>query len=127
MSHNWNEDSEEMIFGTPFAPLEDEEIVSKRPEMDLTVRDSRGRRRFHGAFTGGFSAGFWNTVGSEEGFTPRIYVSNKSQKWDKTLLQSKPEDFMDSEDLDVFGIAPKRIRTKEKFAEQEFAGLLIWS
>lgn len=25
------------------------------------------RRRFHGAFTGGFSAGYFNSVGSKEG------------------------------------------------------------
>ena len=31
------------------------------------VRDEEGRRRFHGAFTGGFSAGYYNTVGSKEG------------------------------------------------------------
>ena len=28
------------------------------------VTDEQGRRRFHGAFTGGFSAGYYNTVGS---------------------------------------------------------------
>ena len=31
------------------------------------VRDEEGRRRFHGAFSGGFSAGYYNTVGSKEG------------------------------------------------------------
>jgi hypothetical protein len=31
------------------------------------VKDENGRRRFHGAFTGGFSAGYWNTVGSKDG------------------------------------------------------------
>jgi len=31
------------------------------------VRDAQGRIRFHGAFTGGFSAGYFNTVGSKEG------------------------------------------------------------
>ena len=31
------------------------------------MRDEEGRRRFHGAFTGGFSAGFYNTAGSQEG------------------------------------------------------------
>lgn len=31
------------------------------------VRDEQGRRRFHGAFTGGFSAGYFNSVGSKEG------------------------------------------------------------
>ena len=34
---------------------------------EQTVRDSQGRIRFHGAFTGGFSAGYFNTVGSEAG------------------------------------------------------------
>ena len=33
----------------------------------LKVRDEQGRRRLHGAFTGGFSAGYYNTVGSKEG------------------------------------------------------------
>ena len=28
---------------------------------DQEVRDENGRRRFHGAFTGGFSAGYYNT------------------------------------------------------------------
>jgi len=31
------------------------------------VKDKQGRERFHGAFTGGFSAGYYNTVGTEEG------------------------------------------------------------
>ena len=35
--------------------------------QEQIVTDSRGRQRFHGAFTGGFSAGFYNTVGSKEG------------------------------------------------------------
>lgn len=34
---------------------------------DFQVTDEEGRRRFHGAFTGGFSAGYYNTVGSKEG------------------------------------------------------------
>ena len=41
---------------------------------DQIVKDENGRRRFHGAFTGGFSAGYWNTVGSKDGKT------NKSLK-----------------------------------------------
>ncbi|CAG2119662.1 unnamed protein product, partial [Medioppia subpectinata] len=95
----------------------------KRPELDLTVRDSEGRRRFHGAFTGGFSAGHYMTVGSEEGFTPSQYKSNRAERWDQSLLKDKPENYMDSEDLDVFGIAPKRITARDQFAQQEsFAG-----
>lgn len=37
--------------------------------QDQIVTDQQGRRRFHGAFTGGFSAGYFNTVGSKEGQT----------------------------------------------------------
>ncbi|KAI3709790.1 hypothetical protein L2E82_39556 [Cichorium intybus] len=33
----------------------------------FAVRDEEGRTRFHGAFSGGFSAGYFNTVGSKEG------------------------------------------------------------
>ncbi|KAH9362319.1 hypothetical protein HPB48_002297 [Haemaphysalis longicornis] len=43
-----------------------DEIPRKKFQPDLTVRDAQGRRRFHGAFTGGFSAGFFNTVGTKE-------------------------------------------------------------
>jgi G patch domain-containing protein 1 len=35
--------------------------------QDQVATDEQGRRRFHGAFTGGFSAGYFNTVGSKEG------------------------------------------------------------
>ena len=41
------------------------------------VTDEQGRRRFHGAFTGGFSAGHFNTVGSAEGWTPKSFVSSR--------------------------------------------------
>ena len=34
---------------------------------DQVVTDKQGRRRFHGAFTGGFSAGYFNSVGTKEG------------------------------------------------------------
>ena len=37
------------------------------PVHEQVVTDERGKRRFHGAFTGGFSAGYFNTVGTEEG------------------------------------------------------------
>lgn len=41
------------------------------------VTDEKGRRRFHGAFTGGFSAGHFNTVGSEEGWKPSTFTSSR--------------------------------------------------
>lgn len=37
------------------------------PVWEQQVTDEQGRRRFHGAFTGGFSAGYYNSVGSKEG------------------------------------------------------------
>ena len=40
------------------------------PVWQQVVTDERGIRRFHGAFTGGFSAGYGGTVGSKDGFTP---------------------------------------------------------
>jgi len=46
----------------------DEAVVRKPVGLhEQDVRDAQGRLRFHGAFTGGFSAGYFNTVGSKEG------------------------------------------------------------
>ena len=60
-----------------------EELVSVRggrqPWLEEVV-DEQGRRRFHGAFTGGFSAGHFNTVGSEGGFVPSTFVSTRGAK-----------------------------------------------
>jgi len=49
----------------------DEAVIRKPVGLhEQTVRDAQGRLRFHGAFTGGFSAGYFNTVGSKEGQIP---------------------------------------------------------
>ncbi len=48
----------------------------KRLHVD-EVTDEQGRRRFHGAFTGGFSAGYFITVGSEVGWRPAAFSSNR--------------------------------------------------
>ena len=68
------EDEDEDTFvtiGTPFQPLEEEDnnrlIHAKERKPGETYRERRERERFHGAFTGGFSAGYYNTVGSKEG------------------------------------------------------------
>lgn len=46
----------------------DEPLRKPVPLHEQTVKDEKGRyQRFHGAFTGGFSAGYFNTVGSKEG------------------------------------------------------------
>lgn len=69
-------------------------VKPKRVE-DQIVTDEKGRQRFHGAFTGGFSAGYFNTVGSKEGWEPATFKSSRSERQSKKSL--KPEDFMDEE------------------------------
>lgn len=81
---------------------------------EQVAKDAQGRRRFHGAFTGGFSAGFFNTVGSLEGWKPQEFKSSRSDKAD--VKQTKPQDYMDDEDLGEFGIAPQAVRATEEFA-----------
>lgn len=77
--------------------LASDAIPSKKPTPieEQEVRDKNGRRRFHGAFTGGFSAGYCNSVGSEEGWTPASFKSSRSEKSSQKF--QKPEDFMDEE------------------------------
>ncbi len=58
--------------------------------------DTQGRRRFHGAFTGGFSAGYFNTVGSEEGFQAGQYHSSRGRR--AAPVEQPLSKFMDEED-----------------------------
>ena len=44
---------------------------SRHVYVPSASRRNNKRKRFHGAFTGGFSAGYFNTVGSKEGWKPR--------------------------------------------------------
>lgn len=105
-------------FGTPFEPLEEDAPRKKAvPIHEQVVTDSEGRRRFHGAFTGGFSAGYFNSVGTKEGWQPSTFVSSRSKKFEQRA--QRPEDFMDDEDMGEFGIAPRRITTKEEFLSQK--------
>jgi len=57
-------------YGTPLPSLADPKAKDKnefKPLWEQEVYDEQGRRRLHGAFTGGFSAGYFNTVGSKDG------------------------------------------------------------
>ena len=73
MAQQRHEDSDDDTYvrvGSAFERLETEEDVQKakaKKDKESYVTDEQGRRRFHGAFTGGFSAGYFNTVGSKEG------------------------------------------------------------
>ncbi|KAI8394021.1 uncharacterized protein BYT42DRAFT_609781 [Radiomyces spectabilis] len=81
------------------------------PVWKQEARDEKGRRRFHGAFTGGFSAGYFNTVGSKEGWQPSNFVSSRSSRNQQREL--RPEDFMDEEDLQELADARKLVATEE--------------
>ncbi|KAE8906528.1 hypothetical protein PF005_g23627 [Phytophthora fragariae] len=74
------------------------------------VTDAQGRRRFHGAFTGGYSAGYYNSVGSEEGWTPRTFSSSRGDRMPR--VEQRAEDFMDEEDDPLLG---KRLETTERY------------
>ncbi|KAJ1872544.1 hypothetical protein LPJ55_003002 [Coemansia sp. RSA 990] len=49
------------------------------------------------AFKGGFSAGYFGTVGSKEGWEPSSFVSSRSNR--ASHQPQKPVDFMDDEDI----------------------------
>ncbi|CAG5055361.1 unnamed protein product [Parnassius apollo] len=116
-------DSEEeniIRFGTPLEPYEEDEVPAKRKfqqQPDQYAVDAHGRRRFHGAFTGGFSAGYGNTVGTPEGWVPTNFKSSRSEK--AQVSNQRPEDFMDEEDRGEFGIAPRHLQTNNEFSGQK--------
>lgn len=61
------------------------------------VTDEEGRKRFHGAFTGGFSAGYYNTVGSKEGWKPSDFKSSRANR--SEYKGQRIEDFLDEDEL----------------------------
>ncbi|CAB3403369.1 unnamed protein product [Caenorhabditis bovis] len=106
------------IYGQKFEEDDDEkEFVSKKPTpiQDQIATDERGKRRFHGAFTGGFSAGYWNTVGSKQGWVPQEFSSSRDNRGDR--VEQRAEDFMDAEDLGEFGIGNRAIKRTAAFGE----------
>ncbi|KAI1498770.1 hypothetical protein F5X99DRAFT_392144 [Biscogniauxia marginata] len=108
-----------VLFGTPLPPLDPDvrDDGSYVPVWKQEVRDERGRKRLHGAFTGGFSAGYFNTVGSKEGWTPSTFVSSRAnrRKDDAKSAQQRIEDFMDEEDMADAAEAEK-LQTAQGFA-----------
>ncbi|CAG8436407.1 1610_t:CDS:10 [Funneliformis caledonium] len=82
-----------------------------QPVWKQEVRDEQGLRRFHGAFKGGWSAGYFNTVGSKEGWSPSTFVSSRKNRSDRKDF--KPEDFMDDEDLEEVLQNQKLVATDE--------------
>lgn len=81
--------------------------MSQQQQRPLYVprakRKQRFQERLHGAFTGGYSAGYFNTVGTAEGWTP---TSSSA-----VVEEQRREDFMDENDHNEWG-GPKAVRTE---------------
>lgn len=131
-----SDEEEYVVYGTPLEREEDV-ISGKRKKQAIDqgrlriasssqeVFDENGRRRFHGAFTGGFSAGYYNTVGSKEGWVPQKFTSSRKKRAE--LAQQRAYDFMDDEekaeqdstrlatasDFDTFGFTAAEFARKE--------------
>ena len=74
------EREEEMTAGHKMKMALDAGQMRRLPPWKQEVTDKEGRRRFHGAFTRGFSAGFYNTLGSKEGWSPRTFMSSRKRE-----------------------------------------------
>eukprot|EP00892_Ulva_mutabilis_P007724 jgi/Ulvmu1/5323/UM022_0117.1 len=81
------------------------------PVHQQEVRDAQGRQRLHGAFTGGFSAGFFNTVGSEEGFQPATFTSSRKSRAGQR--QQEVSDFLDEDELE--DLQKKGLQTRSEY------------
>ena len=116
-----------IIFGKGLKELVEGEKVRKRPISveEQIVTDENGKRRFHGAFTGGFSAGFFNTVDTPQGWTPAQFKSSRAARTDRQ--GQKPEDFMDSEDFGEFGFAPHALKTTANFQSRKETDRYLYS
>lgn len=137
-------DDEDFVFyGTPIE--REEEISSRRkkavaeasgqlrtlPPWKQEVTDEEGRRRFHGAFTGGYSAGYYNTVGSKEGFAPKSFTSSRKNRAE--INQQNIYNFLDEDEkteledrslgtsmqFDTFGFTAAELARKQAEKEQQ--------
>ncbi|KAJ1306547.1 hypothetical protein OPQ81_007548 [Rhizoctonia solani] len=100
------------LIGTPLPSLASTKDANEFvPVWKQEVRDEKGRRRLHGAFTGGFSAGYFNTVGSKEGWAPSTFKSSRNARASQKV--ARPEDFMDEEDLAEMRDSQKLVDTSE--------------
>ncbi|CAG8509984.1 5095_t:CDS:10 [Acaulospora colombiana] len=93
-----------VVYGTeiPFSHDSSEQDKGKfQPLWKQEVRDEQGLRRFHGAFKGGWSAGW----------TPSSFVSSRHNRSERKTFE--PKDFMDEEDLEELEQNRKLVTTEE--------------
>ncbi|KAF2866834.1 G patch domain-containing protein 1 [Massariosphaeria phaeospora] len=110
-------EAKNVTVGTALPPDEEGDDGAFVPVWKQTVTDEQGRRRLHGAFTGGFSAGYFNTVGSKEGWVPKTFVSSRTNrhKDQANAASQRAEDFMDEEDL-AEAAESRQLETAQGFA-----------
>ncbi|KAH7852238.1 hypothetical protein Vadar_022361 [Vaccinium darrowii] len=137
-------DEEDFVFyGTPIE--REEEVTSRKkkavadasgllrtlPPWKQEVTDEEGRRRFHGAFTGGYSAGYYNTVGSKEGWVPQTFTSSRKNRAE--IRQQSILNFLDDDEkveleghslgtsmkFDTFGFTAAELARKQAEKEQQ--------
>jgi Protein of unknown function (DUF1604) len=80
----------------------------------LRTAQQQKNERFHGAFTGGFSAGYYNTVGSREGWEPTEYGASTASRMElpgQNVPQQSIHSFMDEQDHNEWG-GPQGIRNE---------------
>ncbi|WOG96350.1 hypothetical protein DCAR_0415685 [Daucus carota subsp. sativus] len=138
-------DEDDFVFyGTPIEREDDTSTTRKKKAVaeasghlrtlvpwKQEVRDEEGRRRFHGAFSGGFSAGYYNTVGSKEGWTPQTFTSSRKNRAEikkQSILNFLDEDEkadLDGDSLgtssqfDTFGSTAAELARKQAEKEQQ--------
>ncbi|KAJ6261248.1 hypothetical protein Dda_3916 [Drechslerella dactyloides] len=112
-----------LIYGTPFeAPdPKSRDKDAFLPAWKQEVVDERGRKRLHGAFTGGFSAGTLRLTPIHPPrvrWTPSTFTSSRGNRAKITAL--KPEDFMDEDDLaEAAAEEERKIQREAEAAEAE--------
>ncbi|CDW58820.1 DUF1604 domain containing protein [Trichuris trichiura] len=138
------------LYGKSFEDIEESEGVGKKPlSIDQQiVTDEKGRRRFHGAFTGGFSAGYFNTVDTKEGGLFRLRLNLKFLPFETHRACSPQEvnvvnkrsnaqnnswiarrafpclsyHLFECADFSEFGIAPREIKTTVRYTDDSGYG-----
>ncbi|CAN1856590.1 G patch domain-containing protein TGH [Linum perenne] len=131
------EETDLVFYGTPIEREEDATSRKKKavaeasgqlrtlPSWKQEVRDEEGRRRFHGAFTGGYSAGYYNTVGSKEGWAPQSFTSSRKSRAE--IRQQDILNFLDEDEkadlegrslgtssqFDTFGFTASEVARKQ--------------
>ncbi|KAJ8602556.1 hypothetical protein CTAYLR_008350 [Chrysophaeum taylorii] len=93
-------------------------VVREKQHNAWYAREVERGRRFHGAFAGGFSAGYHNTVGSEEGWTPSEFKSSRERR--QAVPLHTPADFADEED----GLLGSRLKISAAYEESRSNAML---